>query len=375
MPCLLAAPAPEPAPDTGASARTPSPTPADPRIIAQLRARTLASLRRRAASRTPAHDPPRPTVPGSWLAQLRPGTTVRLGALDLTPITHPGPFAPAPMLMHEAMSERVLRIDEMRAPAVGRLDVCNTGSAPVLLMAGQIIAGGLQDRVMIEDAVLGAGARESVTVSCIEHLRWSAPVGATGFSATPEMLDPLRRRRITHTTPQGGADQGALWLSIDRVLARHRVPSRTASYRDVALRLRPHVLAMLDRVPRAPSQVGLMACLRGRLVALDLFGHSASWAAIAELLERSYLLASLDLLERRRQRRRPGTPHRGRHHQRHAPPARHQPDGWLASLVATRPVPRPGTGTSAAFSVTSAELFGAGLFHGDVPLHLAAFGN
>lgn len=56
---------------------------------------------------------------------------------------------------------------------VSELMVRNSGPRPVLLLAGQLLIGGKQDRVVGKDTVVPAGETVAVSVYCVEHGRWS----------------------------------------------------------------------------------------------------------------------------------------------------------------------------------------------------------
>src|SRR5262245_60881 len=76
--------------------------------------------------------------------------------------------------LEEARASGALAITERAAPTVPELVVDNRGKSHILLMAGEILVGGKQNRVLREDILLPplSGAR-SIGVYCVEAGRWN----------------------------------------------------------------------------------------------------------------------------------------------------------------------------------------------------------
>lgn len=59
--------------------------------------------------------------------------------------------------------------------AVNTLSIINSSTEPVYLMAGDVIGGGKQDRVIAEDMIVAAGQKINIPVYCVEPHRWAYP--------------------------------------------------------------------------------------------------------------------------------------------------------------------------------------------------------
>ena len=68
------------------------------------------------------------------------------------------------------------------------LVLVNNSKRPLLLLAGEIVTGGKQDRVIAKDRIVPAGGDPiDLSVFCIEHGRWtesSEKFGATAKTST-----------------------------------------------------------------------------------------------------------------------------------------------------------------------------------------------
>jgi len=74
-------------------------------------------------------------------------------------------------------------------PQVNQLALINRGKRPLILLAGEVVSGGKQDRIIGKDRIVPAGgAPLPLDVFCVEHGRWTP--GAVQFSAALAMVNP-----------------------------------------------------------------------------------------------------------------------------------------------------------------------------------------
>jgi len=84
-------------------------------------------------------------------------------------------------------------IPEQRGASVNQLVLVNRGPKPLLLLAGELVSGGKQDRIIAKDRIVPPGAAPlPLDVFCVEAGRWSA--GAQ-FSAAQLMVHPSVREQ------------------------------------------------------------------------------------------------------------------------------------------------------------------------------------
>ncbi len=89
---------------------------------------------------------------------------------------------------------RVIAIPQYRTGAsVNRLVLINRSKRPLLLLAGELVSGGKQDRVIAKDRIVPAGAPPlPLDVFCVEHGRWT---GGARFAAALTIVHPSVRER------------------------------------------------------------------------------------------------------------------------------------------------------------------------------------
>jgi hypothetical protein len=78
-------------------------------------------------------------------------------------------------------------------PSVNQLVLVNRGKRPLILLAGELVSGGKQDRVIAKDRIVPPGAEPlPLDVFCVEHGRWSA---GSKFTSASTIVHPSVREQ------------------------------------------------------------------------------------------------------------------------------------------------------------------------------------
>lgn len=216
--------------------------------------------------------------------------------------------------------ENVYRGDE-----VNTLVLVNNSKRPLLLLAGEIVTGGKQDRVIAKDRIVPAGADPiDLSVFCIEPGRWTGSSDSFGSSAKAPvhsfMVQPAVRERA-----MADQDQQEVWDSVHGAIASMEAapvpetngggvsadampvppPPATTSYATMmqsdaisekvdaaaapVMRDREQVLGKL----RDAHAVGVVVAVKGHIIWADLFANTDLLARYWTKLVRSYAAESL----------------------------------------------------------------------------------
>lgn len=90
-------------------------------------------------------------------------------------------------------NDRVVVPDYRQGPSVNQLVLINNGKRPVLLLAGELVSGGKQDRIIAKDRIVAPGSKPlPLNVFCVEHDRWSA---GSNFNEAKVMVNPSVREQ------------------------------------------------------------------------------------------------------------------------------------------------------------------------------------
>lgn len=86
-------------------------------------------------------------------------------------------------------------------PSVNQLVLVNHGKRPLLLLAGELVSGGKQDRIIAKDRIMAPfGEPLPLDVFCVEHGRWSS---GSQFSDAKTIVHPSVREQAAVKQKQG----------------------------------------------------------------------------------------------------------------------------------------------------------------------------
>jgi len=176
--------------------------------------------------------------------------------------------------LDEARKSGALLITERDQATVPELVVENRGKTHILLLAGEILIGGKQNRVLREDILLPpwSGPR-AIGVFCVEQGRWNE--GRKDFESKGRFAQPALRSKLMERP-----DQGRVWDSVAKSARAAEVPaSPTGSYQAIYEdgKVQAH-LSEVERglTSRAPaSALGAVVFAGTSPLGLDLF-HAPS---------------------------------------------------------------------------------------------------
>ncbi|HEY2351666.1 MAG TPA: DUF6569 family protein [Candidatus Acidoferrum sp.] len=104
--------------------------------------------------------------------------------------------------------DRARQVPYGAGPEVNQLVLVNRGKRPLILLAGEVISGGKQDRIIGKDRIIPVGAAPlPLDVFCVEHGRWTGD--SEKFSAAQLMVHPAVRKEAAIEQ-----DQGKVWAAV-----------------------------------------------------------------------------------------------------------------------------------------------------------------
>ena len=210
-----------------------------------------------------------------------------------------------------------------RGDEVNTLVLVNNSGKPLLLLAGEIVTGGKQDRVIAKDRIVPPGGEPiDLGVFCIEPGRWTASSETFGAAAKMPahsfMVQPTVREKA-----MVAQDQQQVWDSVRGSISQMQVAAApsgngsmvgglgsarsmgTTSYAKVmedstvsakvdeaaaqVMKSRDQVLAQL----RKEGAIGVVVAVRGEIVWADLFEDTDLLSRYWTKLVRSYAAESL----------------------------------------------------------------------------------
>lgn len=272
-----------------------------------------SALARRPA--VPAPQPQGPAATGAQAAgaQAKPLIAqsamlepIQVQSLSLTPIvaTPPANGAATPaakdddlLVLDEAMAQKKVKIHELGDGSVNQLSFSNTADKPVFVMAGEVILGGKQDRIIGRNTVIPAKTTLEVPVFCVEHGRWDGK--NKEFASAKALAHGRLRGQASYEAQQD------VWNEVAAKNKARKTENASDTYRRVAQQqsdgtlagMEKQVQAALAKVPEADRarMVGYAVALNGAVATVDVFGSPALFKKLEAKLVRSYLTEAIDV--------------------------------------------------------------------------------
>lgn len=202
------------------------------------------------------------------------------------------------------------RVTNMQAqatgPEVNGLWLTNKSGRPLLLLAGELVRGGHQDRIIQGDTiVVSSKTPVNLDVFCVEHGRWSPNKetigpGSLGFgSFGGAMVAPTVRGSAVVSK-----SQQQVWDATDRTLTRLNTTNESSAYRmnleskPVQIQTDAYEKAILGGFPNG-DVTGVIVAINGKPAWMDSFANHTLFAKYWPKLLKSYALEALSASEKR----------------------------------------------------------------------------
>jgi hypothetical protein len=202
---------------------------------------------------------------------------------------------------------------------VNQLVLINRGKRPLLLLAGEVVSGGKQDRIIGKDRIVPIGAEPlPLSVFCVEHGRWNG--GSDKFQAAGTIVHPSVREKAAvdqSQTQVWAAVRGAAPMSSARTgsatgalpaVSRNDVDAAiasnapTMSYKQIyesprvgrsVEELAGQLQRRFERETKGHDIVGVVVAFGGEVAWSDIFASSALFETYWPKLLRSYAVEAL----------------------------------------------------------------------------------
>ncbi|MFH1174433.1 MAG: DUF6569 family protein [archaeon] len=132
---------------------------------------------------------------------------------------------------------------------VQRLYVENNTGRDVLILQGEYVTGGKQNRMVSLTAYLDKNFRGEIPVNCIEQHRWSS---------SPKTFEPITRMAPLEVSYAASHGQNAVWGMVGLMASEHHVHSPTANLGDVFTAKQSDINDYRNKFSYTPGTVGVV---------------------------------------------------------------------------------------------------------------------
>lgn len=282
----------------------------------------------------PVTPPPQPRPEGNWRL-LDPVTYENMSVFPVVAsfgqdtsafLTLEEGLATGEVQVRERGSEEMVRGRDGRivylpqptaGASVNQLVLVNRSKRPLLLLAGELVSGGKQDRVIGKDRIVPVGAPPlPLDVFCVEHGRWT---GSAQFAAASTIVHPSVRERAavdqkqtevwdavrSGTTAKAAPNAPAPVMSSSRIQDAIATNGRTEAYEkiyqstSVGVSIDDFVVEVQRRFAAATyglkgeRVVGVVVAYGGEVAWSDIFASSELFDHYWHKLLRSYTVEAL----------------------------------------------------------------------------------
>ena len=166
---------------------------------------------------------------------------------------------------------------ESGSATVNKLLIENTSNDTIFLMAGEIVKGGQQDRVLAQDMIIAPNSgKQDLSVFCVEHGRWSytaesQQAGKKFYGYSKVVGNDVRKTAIVEKSQQG------VWDKVADVTSKNSAESATGTYTalDTSKKYNEELTGYINYFKAAMKSqgnvIGVVACSGDKVIGCDMF--------------------------------------------------------------------------------------------------------
>jgi ARG/rhodanese/phosphatase superfamily protein len=201
------------------------------------------------------------------------------------------------LTLADGLARKQVDVSERKEGAsVNQVLVANKSDRSLLLLGGEVILGGQQDRIIGKDTIIEPHEQRTVGVFCVEHGRWN---GARQFTNSGGLAEGKMRVRAKYR-----GNQQEVWDEVAKKNAALGAAqmNQTGTYRKLAAgaegekamkAYREAIGGALDKLPDKKKLVGVIAAINGRVTSVDIFQTPELFASYKDkLLDSIYITAA-----------------------------------------------------------------------------------
>lgn len=236
------------------------------------------------------HSPPK----------LSLGTPVQVGCIALVPVLSQMPLSREKYItLSDAIKQGLAEVIEIPGrEQVSSLEVKNRSTLPLLLLAGELLLGGKQDRIVGKNTVVPPRSSKQAPVFCVERGRWHG--NQRDFADAGMLVNDEVRQAAANSD-----NQEAVWDKVADTNARAGKSAATETIQatlsdpEIHKRIGEVASKLFAGVVGDPDTVGVICVLNGKIHSADLFSNHALFAASGLKVIKSYA-ADAELLQEKK---------------------------------------------------------------------------
>jgi hypothetical protein len=210
------------------------------------------------------------------------------------------------MTLQEAIQKGKIKITESsNSGTVNNLIVENTSKDTIIIITGDVIKGGKQDRIVSEDIVLSPSVgKKSLPVYCVESGRWTSAQSNAGIRSNSVSSADNKPAEFKGYHNKGSVslrkvvekekDQSKVWSKVDELNTANKTVTSTKTYTamtqsaDFTKKMDQYISFFKNKFDKDSSVVGVIVVTGDKVIGCDMFATHNLFLKQYESLLHSY---------------------------------------------------------------------------------------
>ncbi|WP_405294238.1 ARPP-1 family domain-containing protein [Methanobrevibacter sp.] len=181
----------------------------------------------------------------------------------------------------------LVEVKECEVSTVNTLIVKNNAVTPLILIDGEEVVGGDQNRLVNATTIIAAKSDMKVPVSCTEKGRWAYK---SEFKNSNYIANYKTRRAKEYASRKTSSFQDTVWSSINDLEVKNSFVSPTSAMQESYEQLKIDHNKFIEEFSVADGQNGILIIVDGEIKGFEIFLNNSIYRAFHEKILKSYLI-------------------------------------------------------------------------------------
>ena len=207
--------------------------------------------------------------------------------MAIIPIKTPQSYKFDILTLKKGFELGLAEVKECEHSTVNTLIVKNNSVTPLLLVDGEEIIGGDQNRIVNATILIAPNSEEKIPVNCTEHGRWAYK---SEFKQSEYMANYRTRSAKEKAVRANMSGQQAVWDSINDLEMSRSFSSPTQAMSESYENLKVDLDEFISNFKAVDGQTGAVIIIDGEIKGFELFLNSQIYHEYHEKILKSYLI-------------------------------------------------------------------------------------
>lgn len=193
------------------------------------------------------------------------------------------------LTLKKGMELGLVEVKECETSQVNTLIVKNNAVTPLILIDGDEVVGGDQNRIVNATILIDAQSEMKIPVSCSEKGRWDYK---SEFKQSKYIANYNTRRAKVYASKKSDSFQNVIWSSIDDLETENCYSSPTSAMEESYENLKIDHAKILNQFKIEKGQTGVLVIVDGEIKGFEIFLNPAIYKEFHEKILKSYIIDS-----------------------------------------------------------------------------------